>query len=128
MIQQLPINLWLFFFWLNIIKKCNFYELFFFFILKVYLGFQFCYFVISTPLRIALQWPRLPDLFQGQVCGKPTRGCRRLRWQCRSPAAVNWIHSSLPPSLPPPLCKEREELPCLTGAEGGSIQKALSPF
>lgn len=95
-------------------QKQYFFGLFKFFILKVYASFQFCYFIINALLRIALQWPRLPGLSQGQVSRKVTRGCRRLKWQCGSPAAANWIHSSLPPTL----CTEREELPCLTRSRG----------
>lgn len=113
MIQQLLIDLWLFFSFKRY-QKQYFFGLFKFFILKVYVSFQFCYFIINALLRIALQWPRLPGLSQGQVSRKVTRGCRRLKWQCGSPAAANWIHSSLPPTL----CTEREELPCLTRSRG----------
>lgn len=127
MIQQLPINLWLFF-WFKHYQKCNFLWIFSpFFILKVYLSFQVCCSVISAPQNCSAV-ASAATLVNGRVSIKATRGCRRLRWRCGSPAAANWIHSSLLPSLLPPLCTEREELPCLTGAEGGSIQKALSPF
>ncbi len=83
-------------FWFKHYQK-NYFSCFFFFflILKVYISFQIYCFIISAPLRIALQQPWLPDSFQGQVSRKATRGCRRLRRQCESPAAANWIHFSL---------------------------------
>ena len=55
------------FFGLNIIKKLHFFGL-------------FHYFFYSERIS-ALQRPRLPGLFQGQVSRKATRGCRRLKWQ-----------------------------------------------